>query len=199
MPAAPLTPPAHGNTLDAMTVLLHAWKQGDDQAFARVAEALQGDFMRMAAARLKGSEAITLSQGEVVNEAWLRLMNSPQHWENRAHFFATASLTMRSVLREHARAKLADKRGGRPQQVPLSEAELGEESQAAELLNLDALLSQFSRQDPRAARVLELSYFTGLQRADIAEILDISIPTVDRELRFARAWLSERLEHAIGP
>ncbi|MBB4843732.1 RNA polymerase sigma factor (TIGR02999 family) [Paucibacter oligotrophus] len=199
MSAAPLTPPARGDTLDAMTVLLQAWKQGDGQAFARVAEALQNDFMRMAAARLKGNEAITLSQGEVVNEAWLRLMNSPQHWENRAHFFATASLTMRSVLREYARAKLADKRGGRPQQVPLSEAELGEESQAAELLNLDALLSQFSRQDPRAARVLELSYFTGLQRADIAEILDISIPTVDRELRFARAWLSERLEHTIGP
>jgi len=199
MTAGPLTPPPQGDTFDSMTVLLHAWKRGDGQAFARVAEALQNDFMRMAAARLNGSDAVTLSKGEVVNEAWLRLMNSPQRWENRAHFFATASLTMRSVLREHARAKLADKRGGNPRQVGLTQAELGEESQAAELLNLDALLNQFSRQDPRAAQVLELSYFTGLQRADIAEILGISIPTVDRELRFARAWLSERLEHEIGP
>jgi RNA polymerase sigma factor (sigma-70 family) len=77
--------------------------------------------------------------------------------------------------------------------ITLGDVALGEESMAAELLTLDALLDQLAALDPRAARVLELTYFAGLPRADIAELLEVSVPTVDRELRFARAWLAEQL------
>jgi RNA polymerase sigma factor (TIGR02999 family) len=91
------------------------------------------------------------------------------------------------------RARLADKRGGARVRLTLSAADIGEESMAADLLTLDALLTRLAERDPRAAQVLELTYFAGLERAAIAEVLGLSVPTVDRELRFARAWLVERL------
>lgn len=185
--------PAPGETVEAMTQLLQAWKQGDTDAFGRIVAALQGELMRMAASRLQGHDAATLAKGDVVNEALLRLLQSPPDWQNRAHFFATVSLTMRSVLREHARSRLADKRGGGRVQLTLSSAAIGEDSMAADLLTLDKLLEQLGALDPRAAQVLQLTYFAGLDRAGIAEVLQLSVPTVDRELRFARAWLTEQL------
>lgn len=186
--------PEPSQTLDGMTQLLQAWKAGSEQAFARVVGALQGEFLRMAASRLRGHDSATLDSGDLVNEAMLRLMRSPVAWANREHFFATVSLTMRAVLREHARARTADKRGGGHRvQLTLTSLQLGEDSMAADVLTLDALLNQLEANDPRGARILEMTYFTGLSRADIAEVLGISLATVDRELRFARAWLAEQL------
>jgi DNA-directed RNA polymerase specialized sigma24 family protein len=94
--------PAQGQTLESITVLLHAWQRGDADAFARVVQAVHGQLLRMAASRLHGHDSGTLAKGDVVNEAMLRLMESPGAYNDRAHFFATVSLTMRSVLREHA-------------------------------------------------------------------------------------------------
>jgi RNA polymerase sigma factor (TIGR02999 family) len=185
------------STVSSLTQLLHAWKRGDGAAFAQLAGALQGEFHRMAASRLRGFESATISRGDLVNEAMLRLMQSPCDWADRAHFFATVSLHMRSVLREHARARLTDKRGGGRLRLTLTSSALGEESMAADLLTLDALLDQLAALDPRCARVLELTYITGLERADVAEVLAISLSTVDRELRFARAWLSEQLGRGL--
>lgn len=189
--------PDAGRTEADMTLLLHAWKAGSDQAFARLVQALHGQFLRMAASRLRGHDSGTLDQGDVVNEAMLRLMRAPTEWANREHFFATVSLVMRAVLREHARARIADKRGGQRVQLTLTNLQLGEDSMAADLLTLDALLTQLEANDPRGARILEMTYFTGLARADIAEVLGLSLATVDRELRFARAWLAEQLGRGL--
>ncbi len=197
MPETPTAAAADASTLGSMTLLLHAWKRGDDSAFARLAEALQGEFQRMAASRLRGFESATVSRGDLVNEAMLRLMQSRCAWRDRAHFFATVSLHMRSVLREHARARLADKRGGGRLQLTLTSAHLGEESMAADLLTLDALLDQLAALDARCAQVLELTYITGLARGDVAEVLSVSPATVDRELRFGRAWLSQQLGRSL--
>ena len=196
MDADPPTP-APGQTLESITVLLNAWQHGDADAFARVVQAVHAQLLRLAASRLKGHDADTLAQGEVVNEAMLRLMRSPGAYPDRAHFFATVSLTMRRVLRDHARARLADKRGGDRVQVTLSSLAVGEESMAADLLTLDRLLDTLARNDPRAAQVMELTYFMGLQRQEIAELLGVSVPTVDRELRFSRAWLAEQLGRGL--
>ena len=185
------------STLASLTLLLHAWKQGDQAAFSRIVGAVHGELMRMAASRLRGPEAVTLSRGDLLNEAMLRVMESPPSWTDRAHFFATISLTMRSVLVDHARARLSQKRGGDQQRVTWTLSAIGEESMAADLLTLDALLRRLAEDDPRAAEILQLTYFAGLQRQDIAAVLDISVPTVDRELRFARAWLSEQLERDL--
>lgn len=181
----------------SLTRLLHAWKAGDPAAFAHLAEALQGEFRRMAASRLRGFESATLARDDLVNEALLRLMRSPCHWNDRAHFFATVSLHMRSVLREHARARLTDKRGGGRVQLTLTSAALGEESMVADLLTLDALLDQLAALDPRCGRVVELTYITGLSAADVAEVVGVSLATVERELRFGRAWLSDALGRSL--
>lgn len=183
---------------DDITLQLQAWQGGDPGAFERVVHCMHADFMRMAAGRLSGYDELSLSTGDVLHESILRLMDSGTTWQNRSHFFATVSLTMRSVLREYARAKLADKRSGERVEMTLSSVEQAEPSMAAELLTLDRLLDELAARDPRGAEVLQLTYFAGLKRTDIALALGISVPTVDRELRFARAWLSEQLGRDVG-
>jgi RNA polymerase sigma factor (TIGR02999 family) len=177
----------------ALTVLLRAWQAGDQAALATLMRQIVGDLQRMAMSRLRGSETPSLASHDLVQEALLKVMESPPEWQNRAHFFATMSLAMRSVLVDHARARQADKRGGQWQQVTYTLSSVGEESIVADLLTLDQLLTRLAALDGRAAEVLQMTYFAGMERADIATVLGISVPTVDRELRFARAWLSEQL------
>lgn len=189
--------PADASGAAPLTLLLHAWQQGDGAALQRLMQSTHAELMRMAGSRLRGADGMTLSRGDLVNEALLRVLASPPQWQDRAHFFGTLSLTMRSVLVDHARARLAAKRGGDFERVTWTLSALGEESMAADLLTLDALLRQLAVQDPRAAEILQLTYFGGLQRQDIATVLGISVPTVDRELRFARAWLAEQLDRPL--
>lgn len=174
-------------------MLLRAWQAGDQASLAKLMRQIVGDLQRMAASRLRGAETPSLASHDLVQEALLKVMQSPPEWQNRAHFFATMSLAMRSVLVDHARARQADKRGGQWQQVTYTLSAVGEESIVADLLTLDQLLTQLAALDGRAAEVLQMTYFAGMERNDIATVLDISVPTVDRELRFARAWLSEQL------
>lgn len=178
---------------EPLTALLQAWQQGDLSALERLIGHVHGELMRMAASRLRSSDGGTLSRGDLLNAALLRLIESPPAWEGRSHFFATVSLTMRSVLVDHARARLSSKRGGDAERVTWTLSSVGEESMAADLLTLDALLHQLERDDPRAAQILQMTYFAGLQRQDIATVLDVSLATVDRDLRFARAWLTRQL------
>lgn len=177
----------------ALTVLLRAWQAGDQASLAVLMRQIIGDLQRMAASRLRGAETPSLASHDLVHEALIKVMESPPEWHNRAHFFATMSLAMRSVLVDHARARQANKRGGQWQRLTYTLTSVGEESIVADLLTLDKLLTQLATLDPRAAEVLQMTYFAGMERADIATVLDISVPTVDRELRFARAWLSEQL------
>jgi len=147
----------------------------------------------MAASRLRGAESPSLATGDLLNEALLKIIESPVEWKNRQHFFSTVSLAMRSVLVDHARARQSDKHGGNWRRATLTLSAVGEESMVADLLNLDALLTELHNNDPRAAEILQLTYFGGMNREDIATTLDLSLATVDRELRFARAWLRSSL------
>jgi RNA polymerase sigma factor (TIGR02999 family) len=177
----------------ALTVLLRTWQAGDQASLAKLMRQIVGDLQRMASSRLRGAETPSLASHDLVQEALLKVMQSPPEWQNRAHFFATMSLAMRSVLVDHARARQADKRGGQWQQITYTLSAVGEESIVADLLTLDQLLTQLAALDGRAAEVLQMTYFAGMERAEIATVLGVSVPTVDRELRFARAWLSEQL------
>lgn len=180
-----------------LTLLLHAWQQGDAAALSQLMASTHGELMRMAGSRLRTADGMTISRGDLVNEALLRVLAAPPQWHDRAHFFGTLSLTMRSVLVDHARARLAAKRGGDFERVTWTLSSLGEESMAADLLTLDALLRQLEGEDPRAHQILQLTYFGGLARQDIATVLGLSTATVDRELRFARAWLAEQLDRPL--
>lgn len=176
-----------------VTALLLAWQQGDSKAFSAMLSQVYDDLRRMALSRLRGADTPSLAAGDLLNEALVKLMESPPDWQNRAHFFASVSLAMRSVLVDHARARQADKRGGDWQRVTFTLGGHGEDGMVAELLTLDALLTQLQQRDPRAAGVLQMTYFAGLERDEIATVLGLSVATVDRELRFARAWLAQRL------
>ena len=180
-----------------LTELLKAWQQGDDNAFGSVMRHVNGELQRMALARLRGADTPSLAAGDLLNDALLKLMGNTPLWRDRSHFFATVAVTMRSILVDHARARAADKRGGQWQRVSYTLANVGEESSVADLLTLDALLTHLESVDARAFEVLQLTDFGGLAREELAELLELSVPTIDRELRFARAWLSAQLQRDL--
>jgi RNA polymerase sigma factor (TIGR02999 family) len=180
-----------------ITGWLARWRDGDDVARDRLF-ALVHPHLHQIAARLLQTERRdhTLEPNAVVNELCVRLIGSqPISYRDRAHFFAIAAQTMRRILVDHARARVAGKRGGHQHRVPLSGVDvLQNVPSSEELVDLNTLLLALERVDPRAARVVELRFFGGLREADIAAALDISIVTVKRDWKAARAWLAARLE-----
>lgn len=180
-----------------LTALLHAWRQGDGQAFSTAIERVYAELKRMAAQRIGGGREATLSPTELVHEVVIGLMPASMDFANRAHFLATMSLAMRAILIDHARARSADKRGGDRVRTSLSRIDAEDEAGAAiDLLALEQALSQLEALDARCGQVMHLTYFGGLAQDEIATLLNVSIPTVKRDLRFARAWLLNALDHA---
>jgi len=126
----------------------------------------------------------------LVNEAYIRLIGQKRpHWKNRSHFFAIAAICMRRALLDHIRA---EKRivGG---DIPLSDAPPISAGRSAELLALDEALQRLAKQDPRKSQVIEMQYFGGYTIDEVAEFLDVSKGTVERDGRMARAWLRREL------
>ena len=137
----------------------------------------------------------TLEPNALVNELCLRLLGGAQvTFRDRAHFFAIAAQTMRRILIDHARARVADKRGGVQQRLTLSAVDGWQPvAEMEDILALDEALDALERADPRAARVVELRFFGGLREEDVAEALGVSAITVKRDWKVARAWLIRRL------
>ena len=179
-----------------ITGLLTRWREGDEQARDALFAAVYPQLRQIAARFLQHERRDhTLEPGAVVNELFLRIFGGqPIAYEDRAHFFAVAAETMRRILIDYARARVADKRGGEQRRVPLSD-DVGVSAALPieQLLDLDTLLSQLEQADPRAARVVELRFFGGLREEDVAEVLQISVITVKRDWKAARAWLISQL------
>ena len=174
----------------ALTHWLQSWRQGNSSAFNAVFEQVYAELRLIAAGRIaKLAGHATLTPTELLHEAVLRVIGSDVSWQNRAHFFASMSVCMRTVLVDHARARLCDKRGAGAVHVTLDGADRGEESSIVDLLALDQALHQLAQLDARSSAVLHLSLFAGLSRHEIAEVLAVSVQIVDRELRFAKSWL----------
>ncbi|HJR73870.1 MAG TPA: ECF-type sigma factor [Luteimonas sp.] len=180
---------------EELTRLLHAWREGDSASRDRLVAQVYDTLRDMAAARLRrGEGGRTLQPTVVVHEALLRLLGADTAWEDRAHFFALAALKMRAVLVDHARARAAEKRGGDAVALTLSHADR-EAGGGVEydVLALHQALEKLAERDERAARGVEMAYFGGMERDEIACVLGVSVPTVERDLRFARAWLNRQL------
>lgn len=136
----------------------------------------------------------TLQATAVVHEAYVRLADQQgQDWKNRAHFLAVASRAMRNLLVDHARARLAHKRGAGAVCLSLDEAVLPADDRPDALLAVHEALERLAVQDPRKARVIELRFFGGLSVEETAEVLELSVPTIVNETRFAKAWLFAQL------
>ncbi len=176
-----------------ITELLHAWRSGSEDALPPLTDLVYSELRAMAWRRLRVNDGGTLNPTALVHEAFMRLCQSDVDWRDRAHFFALAALHMRNVLVDHARAEQAEKRGGGLVQVTFTGAGEVPTENSADLVALDAALQRLESEDPRTGKVIELTYFGGLNREEVAHVLEISVPTVDRNLRFGRAWLRREL------
>lgn len=178
-----------------LTCLLAAWGRGDDEAFERLASLVYGELRRLASGYLRRERSgNTLETGTLVHEAFLRLIGQRQiHWQNRSHFFGIAAMMMRRLLVDHARDRLYARRGRGALHLPLDLAgELGV-ARAPEILALDEALRQLEERHPQVAKVVELRFFVGFSEREIGEVLGLSVPTIKRRWRLARAWLHRYL------
>jgi RNA polymerase sigma factor (TIGR02999 family) len=131
----------------------------------------------------------------LVNEAYLRLIQQRRlNWEDREHFYSFAAQVMRLILTDHARARLASKRGGSLERVPLHDNLPWVSVNHEEILDLNRAIDELAAFDARKARVVELRYFVGCTADEAAGIMGLSKSTVDRDLELARAWLFHRLK-----
>jgi RNA polymerase sigma factor (TIGR02999 family) len=181
--------PAH------VTGLLERWSGGDREAeqelFALVYEPLRR-IARRQLARVRPGQ--TLQTTAVVHEAYVRLARGERGgWQDRAHFFAVSARAMRHILIDHARSQGSAKRAGGAPPLALDEASVPSRARPADVLALDDALRRLEEQDPRRSRVVELRYFGGLTNEEIAEVLKVSPATVERDWRYARAWLHRQL------
>ncbi|MFZ2988291.1 ECF-type sigma factor [Ideonella sp.] len=136
----------------------------------------------------------TLNASALAHEAWFRLASQDRtRWESRSHFLGVASVMMRRILINHAAARQTDKRQAQRVSLTLPEAELVSDSPTADVLAVHEALLAFEAVDPRAAKVVELKFFGGLENEEIASVLEISLATVKRDWALARAWLHREL------
>ena len=178
-----------------VTQLLSAWSNGDRAALDRMLPLVYEELRQLAAHHLRREQAgHTLQPTALVHEAYLRLTDQRNvDWKNRAQFIGLAAGMMRRILVNHARDRAAKKRGGGAQQVSLSLVESPSGRPDVELIALEDALGRLAALDPRKSRVVELKFFGGLTTEEIAEVLDVSAATVERDWTFARAWLYDAI------
>jgi RNA polymerase sigma factor (TIGR02999 family) len=180
-----------------VTQWLAAWRHGDDHARDRLFAAVYPQLRQIASRFLQHERGDhTLEPTALVNELALRLLGSePIAYSDRTHFFALAAQMMRRILIDHARARVAEKRGGIQQRVNLSAVEEWQPApQSEDVLMLDEALSKLEQADARAAKVVELRFFGGLREHEVADVLGVSVITVKRDWKVARAWLVDQLQ-----
>ncbi|MCA9542254.1 MAG: sigma-70 family RNA polymerase sigma factor [Myxococcales bacterium] len=147
---------------------------------------------RIAAARMRGRQAVTLQPTALVHEAWAKI-GAGRAGIERGHFLALAARAMRQVIIDRARARQAAKRGGGRVQVTLASTPGDAGEGLVDVLAVDEALTRLAELDPRRARVVELRFFGGMSTAEIAEAMGQSTATVERDWRAARAWLQVHL------
>jgi RNA polymerase sigma factor (TIGR02999 family) len=178
-----------------ITGLLDGWRQGDRAAMDRLIPLVRRELSRIARhhlGRMRNSDRMQPSS--LVQEAFIRLLpDADAGWRNRSHFFAIASLVMRHVLVDYARAKRSAKRGGAADHVPIDAAVVLSPEQLEQIVAVDLALERLAKTDERKSKVLEMRFFGGLSVDETAEVLGVAPNTVVRDWNFARAWLRREL------
>lgn len=187
--------PAKTHSGTDVTGLLQAWQAGDEHAFGILLELVYQD-LRRAAHRYMINERLshTLQTTALIHEAYLRLIDVRRmNFQDRAHFLAVCAQLMRRILIESARDRKAKKRGGNQVHLSLDSAPELATAFRPDLLAIDDALSRLGRIDERKAKVVELRFYGGLTEDETAAALNISVDTVIRDWKFARAWLRKDL------
>jgi RNA polymerase sigma factor (TIGR02999 family) len=176
--------------------LLADWGQGNEEARDALIPVVYGELRRLARRHLwRERPDHTLQSAALVNEAYLRLVRQdvPQ-WQNRAHFFGVAAQLMRHILVDHARNRLAGKRGGGAPRLALDPELAPAQNPEIDLVALDGALDKLTALDPKQGRLIELRFFGGLSIEETAVVLGVSPATVKREWATARAWMRRELK-----
>jgi len=184
-----------------ITALLTAWRAGDSGALDQLVAALYDELHRLARRCMVGERARhSLQPTALVNEAYLRLVDTRRvQWQNREHFLAMAARQMRRVLVDIARAKGYQKRGGAAVHVTFDEALPVMQEPGRDLVALDDALDALAQVDERKARVVEMRFFGGLSVEQSARALQVSVDTVMRDWKMAKAWLLRELKQPGAP
>jgi RNA polymerase sigma factor (TIGR02999 family) len=183
------------STQGEITLLLAKWKEGDPSAFEQLIPLVFPHLHEVAAAYInRESNPGDLQATALVDDVCLRLIRQQKaDWADRAHFYTFAAKVMRMILTDHARSNCAQKRGGGVPLAPLDKqlpwVKIGTES----LLDLDRALDELGALDPYKVQLVELRYFLGCTAEETAALVQVSKPTVDRDLRFVRSWLYRRM------
>lgn len=178
-----------------VTELLVAWNNGEETALTRLLPIVEIELRRIAhnyMRRERGNH--TLQTSALVNEAFVKLVDQRDvRWQNRSHFFALSAQIMRRILLNHARDRVAGKRGGNAQPVALDDAVILTKEKSAELIALDEALDRLAKFDKTKSRIVELRYFGGMTIEETAEVLGIAPVTVSVNWRLAKAWLAREI------
>ena len=181
----------------SISQLLIAWGRGEPAALDQLTPQIYQQLHKVARAYLRrGTPNQSLQPTALINEAYLRLLDQsqPVEFENRAHFFGIAARVMRLILVDHARAHYAAKRGGAAVAVTLDEGFAVTPGRAPGVLEIHEALDRLAEVDERKAKVIEMRYFGGMDREEVATALGLTLATVKRDLRIGEAWLRTFLD-----
>ncbi|MEN1729005.1 MAG: ECF-type sigma factor [Pseudomonadota bacterium] len=178
-----------------ITRLLRHWSRGDDHARDQLLPVVYDRLHQLADRQFsRERKNHTLQATALVHEAFISLESVNVDWRSRDHFYALVAQVMRRLLVDHARSRSRQKRGGGRLQVEFDDRALSQPAPSTDLLALDDALNRLADNSGRIARALELTYFGGLTQDRVAQVLEVSRRTVDRDLKLGRAWLKSELE-----
>ncbi len=184
----------------SVTRMLIDWRNGQEEALADLMPLVYDELRRLADHYLRRERpGHTLQATALVHEVYLRLVDQQEvRWQDRAHFLAIAAHLMRQILVNHAHRHQAAKRGGARYTLSLDEATGMPEETDVDLIALEDALTSLATLDPQKYRIVELRFFGGLMMEEVAEVLGISLRTVEREWRIAKAWLHSQIHKGGG-
>lgn len=182
----------------SITRLLKEIRQGNSEAYDALFPKVYDQLRNMAAVQLnREHNGHTLRKTALVHEVYMKLVSQSEIvLRDRAHFFAIAARAMRQILVDYARKKKAKKRGGDSRHITLEEEQIDLNRHAEHLIELNDLIDRLAKFDERKSRVVEMRFFAGMTIREIAEYLDVSTRTVDRDWLKARTWLHKELKQA---
>jgi RNA polymerase sigma-70 factor (ECF subfamily) len=184
----------------SVTQLLKAWGDGEQQALDQLISLVYAELHRLAHRYMRRERSgHTLQPTALVHEVYERLVDLKNvSWQNRAHFFGVSAHLMRRILVDYARSRRYTKREGQWRQVPLNEAVALFPDRQTDIVALDDALRALADIDPRKSRVVEMRFFGGLSIREVAEVLNISEESVQRDWRLAKVWLLRELSHGTS-
>jgi RNA polymerase sigma factor (TIGR02999 family) len=182
----------YSRCVSEVTQILERVEQGDPKAADQLLPLVYEELRKLAAAKMAQERpGQTLQATALVHEAWLRLVGTddPKGWNSRGHFFGAAAEAMRRILVNRARDKARLRHGGGLERVDFEHVELATEDSDDTVMAMNEALEALARHSPQKAEIVKLHYFTGMGYSEIADVLGISLATVERHWAYARSWL----------